>query len=284
MKPLEILHARPEMFFRLAGIRVSDFDALVIKTHPLWLKREYKRLNYKNRKRAIGGGMNYRLDFSSQLLLCLIYYRTYTTHVFLGMVFGVSSPTVCRAIRAMTKLLAGHFRMPERKIKLDDEEKDELLFLIVDGTERPIYRPSKSGERKKSYSGKKKRHTAKHQIVINNKKEILIVGPAQEGRKHDKKIYDESELKKPPDLMTLGDSAYQGSDCEIPLKKPKNKELPKDDKKYNQWHAKLRVGVEHAIGRMKKFRIFSDIYRHNGMQNLIAKNIGGLANINLKIA
>ncbi len=282
MNTLKILRARPALFFRLSGIRLEDFDDLVKKTHPLWLKSEHKRLSRKERKRAIGAGRKYELDFEAQLLMCLVYYRTYTTHVFLGLVFNVSSPTVCRVNRAMTKLLASHFRMPERKVRLTEEEKVELLYLMVDGTERPVHRPQKPGRRKKTYSGKKKRHTSVHQIVTDNNKRIAAVGSAQEGRKHDKKIYDESRLEKPPDLMGLGDLAYQGTACETPIKKPKKKEVSKEEKKYNRWFAGLRIGVEHAIGRMKKFRIFADIHRNNGLQNMIAKNVGALANINLK--
>ncbi len=45
---------------------------------------------------------------------------------------------------------------------------------------------------------------------------------------------------------------------------------------------RLRIDVKHAIGRMKKFNIFSYIHRNNGLQNLIAKNVGAMANINLK--
>jgi hypothetical protein len=284
MKTLEVLRVRPEIFFRLAGIRVSDFDVLVRETYPLWIKSEHKRLTRKGRKRAIGGGMAYRLEFSEQLLLCLIYYRTYVTHVFLGLFFSVSSPTVCRRIRAMTVLLAGHFRMPERKVRLTEEEQGHLLYLMIDGTERPVLRPAKPGARKRSYSGKKKRHTAGHQIVTTNNKRIVAVGPAQEGRKHDKKIYDESQIIKPADALSLGDSGYQGTTCEVPIKKQKHQKMSKENKAYNKWHARLRVGVEHAIGRMKKFNIFSGIFRNNGLQNLIAKNIGALANINLKTA
>ena len=111
-----------------------------------------------------------------------------------------------------------------------------------------------------------------HQIITDNTKQILAVGPAQKGSKHDKRIFDESRVVKPPDIMVLGDLGYLGTDFELPIKKPK---------KYNRWHSGLRVGVEHAIGRMKKFRIFADIYRNNGLQNMIAKNVGALANINL---
>jgi hypothetical protein len=282
MKTLRISLNRPALFFRLSGIRIADFDKLVKKTYPIWLKNEQQRLSRKGRKRAIGAGRRYCLDFQSQLLMCLIYYRTYTSHVFLGLVFNVSSPTVCRVNRAMTRLLAEHFSMPEREIELTDKEKDELLYLMIDGTERPIYRSKKPSKRKDNYSGKKKRHTNVHQIITDNKKRILAVGPAQKGSKHDKRIFDESRVKKPPEMLVLGDLGYLGTDLETPIKKPRKKRLSKEEKRYNYWHSGLRIGVEHAIGRMKKFKIFADIHRNNGLQNMIAKNVGALANINLK--
>ncbi len=123
-----------------------------------------------------------------------------------------------------------------------------------------------------------------HQIITDNNKRILAVGPAQKGARHDKRIFNESRIAKPPDMMVLGDLGYLGTDFEIPIKKPKMKELSKEDKMSNRWHSGLRIGVEHAIGRMKKFRIFADIHRGNGLQNMIAKNVGALANINLKTA
>jgi hypothetical protein len=268
----------------LAGIRLADFHSLVDKTYCFWQKSEHKRLSYSGRQRAIGAGRKHQLSFETQLLMCLIYYRTHISHVFYGLLFGVSSPTVCRRNRDMTRLLAGHFLMPERKIKLTDDEKDDLLYLMVDGTERPVRRAKKPSTRKKNYSGKKKRHTAVHQIITDNNKRILAVGPAQRGSKHDKKIFDESRVVKPPNVLVLGDLGYLGTDLEIPLKKPKKKLLTVDDKAYNQWHSSLRIGVEHAIGRMKKFKIFADIHRGNGLQDMIAKNVAALANINLKLA
>ncbi len=174
--------------------------------------------------------------------------------------------------------------MPERKIRLNEEEKNDLLYLMVDGTERPILRSKKPGKRKENYSGKKKRYTNVHQIITDNTKRILAVGPAQKGSKHDKRIFDESGVVKPPDMMVLGDLGYLGTNFEIPIKKPKNQPISQNARAYNRWYAGLRIGVEHAIGRMKKFKIFADIHRNNGLQNMIAKNIGALANINLKTA
>ena len=284
MNALKVLSAQPALFFRLSGIRLVDFNALVATLHPIWLKSEVKRLSRKDRQRAIGGGMTYHLEFTEQLLLCLMYYRTYTSHAFMGLVFNVSSPTVCRRIQAMTELMAGHFRMPERKIKLSKAEQDDLLYLMIDGTERPVRRPKKPSARKAKYSGKKKRHTASHQIITDDKKRIVVVGSAHHGRKHDKRIYDETRVDRPPDILVLGDLGYLGTTLEIPLKTSKKIPLTKEEKGYNTWHSKLRIGVEHGIGRMKKFNIFADIHRNNRQQNMIAKNVGALANLNLKTA
>ena len=166
--------------------------------------------------------------------------------------------------------------------KLSEAEQADLLYLMIDGTERPVRRPKKPSARKAKYSGKKKKHTASHQIITDDKKRILAVGCAHHGRKHDKRIYDETRIDKPPDILVLGDLGYLGTSLEIPLKTSKKKPLTKEERNYNTWHSKLRIGVEHGIGRMKKFNIFADIYRNNRQQNMIAKNVGALANINLK--
>ncbi len=84
-----------------------------------------------SRRRAIGGGRKFRLQLAEQLLLCLIYYRTYTSQAFVGLLFNTSSPTVSRRVCAMTPLMAGHFAMPERKIKLSAHERNNLLYLMI---------------------------------------------------------------------------------------------------------------------------------------------------------
>ena len=284
MRVLEVLRGRSDLFFRLSGTRLEDFEALVVVLHPIWLDREHHRLSREDKQRAIGGGMSYRLEFAEQLLLCLMYYRTYTSQAFMGLLFDVSSPTVSRRVTAMTELMAGHFRMPERKVRLSASKRDDLLYLMVDGTERPVHRPKKPSHRKAKYSGKKKHHTASHQVITDDKKRVLAVGPAQPGRAHDKRIYDEARVDKPPGVLVLGDLGYLGTSLEVPLKASKNHPLTGEQKTYNTWHAKLRIGVEHGICRMKKFRIFAETHRGNRQQNMIAKNVGALANVNLKTA
>jgi hypothetical protein len=69
--------------------------------------------------------------------MLLIDYRTYTTHAFLGFLFGVDDSAVGRNINPLQPLLAGIFRIPERRVKLDPEDIRELFF---DATERPTRR------------------------------------------------------------------------------------------------------------------------------------------------
>jgi hypothetical protein len=82
---------------------------------------------------------------------------------------------------------SGLFSLPKRTIL-----QTELETIIVDATESSIERPIK--KQKLSYSGKKKRHTTKTQVVQDEKGRILRIHFAQ-GRVHDKKLYDHSKLR-----------------------------------------------------------------------------------------
>ena len=44
MSVLSVLKSRPALFFRLSGICLADFDALVHQLQPLWLAQEKQRL------------------------------------------------------------------------------------------------------------------------------------------------------------------------------------------------------------------------------------------------
>ncbi len=88
----------------------------------------------------------------------------------------------------------------------------------------------------------------------------------------------------PPVCLSRADPGYPGTSLEVPLKASRNHPLTKERKSCNTWHAKLRIGVEHGICRMKKFRIFADTHRNNGQADMIARNVAALANLNLKTA
>ena len=167
-------------------------------------------------------------------------------------------------------------------------EEDEFMTLFFDGTEQEIERPQK--KQKIHYSGKKKRHTIKHQIVVIRKKKklghgkqkrklrIAAVSKSFTGRIHDKQMYVRTKVQKSRGTKGVGDSGYQGTDLEVPHKKPRGKQLTK--KQSNRNHSSNRVCVEHGIGKMKIWRIIKDTFRNQtGSHTLIMKNVAGLHNL-----
>jgi len=223
--------------------------------------------------------------------MLLIYYRTYVTHAFLGFLFGVDDSSICRNINPLQPLLAGIFRIPERRVRLEQGEIRELFF---DATERQVNRP---GRRQRAYySGKKKRHTAKHQVVsVRRKKKpgpcpadgakprkvrVAAVSPMFPGRAHDKKVYDRTRVVAPPGVARCGDTAYIGTPLRVPHRKPRKGELTARQKRSNRRLSRRRVVAEHAIGKMKIWRVAADRYRNPLRRHtLILKNVAGLHNL-----
>jgi len=279
MNIMKRLRKHPALFQRFTGMNISQFDKLMAKLHPVYNKNEKKRLRNNSRQRAIGGGSQFSLNLEERLIMVLLYYRLYIPQEFLGLLFGLNNSNISRTIRHISPLLAQVFRVPERTVRLSGDDKEMLIYLFVDGTEQPIHRPSKYGKQKRYYSGKKKRHTIKYQVVTQDGKTINAVSKSYEGSMHDKKIYDKTRLEKPPDTKGVGDTGYLGTGLTQPIKKKKGKKLTDSQKKYNKKISKLRIKAEHAIGRMKKYRILSDVFRNPlSTHNLIVKNVAGINN------
>ena len=64
--------------------------------------------------------------------------------------------------------------------------REEAEALIIDCTEQPIQRPSR--KQRRWYSGKKKRHTIKTEIVITENGQIVSISKPAPGRVHDLEI------------------------------------------------------------------------------------------------
>ena len=265
------------LFRRFTGLEVHQFDDLVLKLEPVYAENETRRLKKPHRQRKIGGGSQFSHSLEERLLMLLLYYKLYVTHEFLGLLFNLDNANISRSIRHLSPLLARIFKVPERRIRLSEKEKDELLYFFIDGTEQPINRPKKG--QKKYYSGKKKRHTMKFQIVTPDGKKIAAVSKSHYGKTHDKKIYDETRVVRPPGSRGVGDTGYLGTNLVQPVKKAKGKELTKAQKKYNRKISKLRIRAEHVIAAMKHFRVVRDVFRNpRHTHNLYVKNVAGLVN------
>ena len=281
------LKRMPDTFRQLTGITPAAFDQLLGELEPRYQQADAKRKNKPTRKRKPGAGRTFTLPLSDRLLALLMYYRTYTTHAFLGFLFGIDQSSVCRNINPLQPLLAGIFRIPERRVELEPDEIRELFF---DATERAIPRPSR--RQKRFYSGKKKRHTIKHQIVVVRKRKtpgragqkrrvrIAAVSRAFPGKTHDKKVYDRTRVVCPRGVPRTGDTAYIGTGLCTPRRRPPKGTLTDRQKAGNRRVSRRRIVVEHGIGKMKVWRIAAERYRNPRRRHtLIIKNIAGLHNL-----
>lgn len=275
MIKIDLLMRRPIVFRRLTGITIEKFNSLLKLFDREWEKHEKKNKNRKNRIRKIGGGRNYDLNNKEKLLLALMYYRLYTSQEFLGFLFDMHQSNVSRNIAMINPILSRIFRIPENRISIDE---DEILELIYDATEQEVYKPKK--KQKEYYSGKKKKHTIKHQIVISKEGKIKAVSKSFGGKTHDKKIYDKSKIKMTIRVPRKGDLGYIGTSLEMPFKKPKKGKLTDVQKDFNRAFSSERVKVEHVFGKMKIFKILAHEFRNpKKSHRLIFKNIAGLYNM-----
>jgi hypothetical protein len=275
---IQKLYQKPYIFRRLITLSVEEFNLLVMKLEPEWREKEMERLeNRKDRINKVGQGRPYALgSFSNLLLLTLMYLRTTLGYELLSFLFEIDKTTAKRDVRRVIPLLQDRFipltdlnKKKRRTNKLDDFLKlyPEAKDIIFDGTELPIDRPTRRQKQQQLYSGKKKRHTKKTQIALDKKtKLILAVSPPRPGKNHDKKQLEQTgwDTKLPQTVKRYGDLGYLGMSSltwQIPHKKPKGKELSKQQKKENKLLAKARIVIEHAIRGIKIFRRIGETVR-----------------------
>jgi DDE superfamily endonuclease/Helix-turn-helix of DDE superfamily endonuclease len=280
------LRQRPKQFLSFTGLKVEEFDKLSALIHSDWILQREENL-YKrnpNRKRKQGAGRKYILEtLEDQLLVTLVWSRLYLLYFVMEHLFSIDESTVSRTIQRIQPLLQNRFilpeRLPKKKIRTLQELRDflppdiDLDDILVDGTEQAIPRPEKKRKRNAHHSGKKKRFTIKTQIATTKNGLILHVSRPIPGRTHDYKLFKASILPKiiPKGSRLYGDSGYQGIrkdfpalNSVIPFKRTRNhKELTRSEKIKNTKQRKMRVKVEHAFSRLKKYRALADTYRHS---------------------
>ena len=105
------------------------------------------------------------------------------------------------------------------------------------------------------------------QVVVSQKSGKVLCVHAATGSCHDFQLFKQSRLPLVRALKVLTDSGYQGTkkyhqNSEIPTKSSKHKPLDKEKREYNRQVASQRIGNEHAIGFIKRFRMVAGRYRN----------------------
>ena len=126
---------------------------------------------------------------------------------------------------------------------------------------------NRNNKQKHFYSGKKKRHTLKSQIVVDKKTKKVICTSFSNGKKHDFRLFKESRVRWTKTRCGITDSGYTGiqklqSNTKLPKKSSKKKPLTVEEKQQNREISSERVLNENVIGSLKRFKILSDRYRN----------------------
>ena len=158
--------------------------------------------------------------------------------------------------------------------------------LALDGTERRRQRPQDAAQQQTHYSGKKKTHTDKNIVLINESSgKVVYLGPTEAGSKHDKKAADEAAISY-PSLATLDkDTGFQGYEpigCSHANRKKaagpgtqRGGHVPEPD--HRQW----RIEVEHVIAGIKRCGIVKETLRltKDGISDMVMEIACGLHNL-----
>ena len=168
----------------------------------------------------------------------------------------------------MSEILPSSLLEQVKKNPSDEKWIKEVLAdleLLVDSCEQDRERPSDYEKQKQYYSGKKKRHTFKNQIITTpNGQEIVDIIVGEPGPKSDIVLWREQSKKLEETQKYNGDKAYIGEErTKTPKKKPKNKEMPGSIKEDNKKKSQERIFVEHLIRILKIFRVASERFRLN---------------------
>jgi DDE superfamily endonuclease len=132
----------------------------------------------------------------------------------------------------------------------------------------PPKRPS-NGQKKQRryYSGKKKRHTLKPQLVVEKSTRCILCLSHDKGRRHDFRLFKTSKVHLHPETEAVVDSGYQGlqrrhAKTSMPKKRSKKNPLSATDKARNRDISSERVLCENVIAILKRFKIIADRYRN----------------------
>jgi len=283
------------LFKSFTGLTGREFDEIYEEIAKRYDKHEIQRLSKrKNRERSMGAGRHFKLDVKNRFLMLLIYYRLYITYTLAGFLFDLDQSNICRDIQKIEGLIRQCVPIPQKiypltkRLKTPEEvEKYFPGFLaFTDCTEQQIPRPVDKQRKKIFYSGKKKKHTVKNQIMVNNRGYIIHKIGYKKGRRHDYDVYKKNHPVIPKQVVNVVDLGYLGIETDfpeqlsaLPYKKRYQEDISQEEKEYNKIHSKKRIVIEHTICRLKKYRIMRDVFRNKLRKyNKASDIVAGLIN------
>lgn len=197
MKYEVIKNYNDNKFKRAVGISRELFELLVevlIVAH----KEKHKK-----------GGRKPKLSIENILVLYLTYYRDYNTFFSLGTIFGINEANAYRWIKWCESIVSVVFKDIINEItnmaKIDNSHE-----LLVDVTECSIQRSKNYEVQREYYSGKKKKHTIKIQIIVDEITKKIIGIAFDKGSVHDFKLFKDTTKNLDKKIPFVADNGYLG--------------------------------------------------------------------------
>jgi hypothetical protein len=272
----------PVIFPALTGLTREEFDRLVIDF--AWARDHLRAASDRTkrgtpRQRAAGAGAPPAHDLPTRLLIALVWLRIYPTYELLGWLFGLEKSNAWGAVQdalAVLETLAdfpferpadGRKKLATKRAVLDAFPQ---VAVILDAKEQPFRRPQGWERQKPFYSGKKKRHTVKNQIVCRPDGRIGAVSQTVPGSIHDLTVLRGDGLleRLGPDEAAMGDKAYTGAQADrpdipvvVPAKATRGHPLTAEQKAANQAISRCRVVIEHVMAQLNRFQVLKQVFR-----------------------
>lgn len=243
---------KPYKYKRLLGVEF----AVVCKKETI-IETVYKEKHKK-------GGRSSKFTFHEMIVLFLLYIKNYNAMEDYAFEFKVSKSTICTIIHFVLNALLKDKNFTlfgSLCTKTDSSENRQ-----IDVTEIRILRPKYN--QKGKYSGKKKYHTMKIQIIRGVETGFIYeieIGP---GSEHDIHLWKRTFEGTPKNVTYEVDLGYLGmnkihQNSRIPHKSSKYHKLTEEEIKENKELAKNRIFIEHTNSWIKRFKILSTKFRNH---------------------
>jgi hypothetical protein len=291
----------PAAFPSLTGMTRAEFDELLPRfvqaEADLRANSETTRRGKKPRQRAAGAGRPHSNRAADRLLMALMWLRVYPTYEVLGFFFALhkrnAQLNVLAALEALDSLSDLPFGRPGPDRKKARSAAEVMaafpaVRVIIDAKEQRINKPQGEEKQKPYYSGKKKAHTIKTQVVIDTRGRIEAVSESAPGSTHDLTLLVNSGVlggcglgEGEGAMMDKGYAGvgnhHPGVPVVLPFKKPRGGELDDRQRAHNREVARHRIVVEHTMAQLNRFTVLRQVFRgkrrerHSEVVRVVAK-------------
>jgi hypothetical protein len=195
------------------------------------------------------------LGLFKSVVVAVTYLRRNRVQAEIGETFGVSQPTISRAVTGLTAVL-GRVVMDVVPVA---EDLDARTQYVVDGTLLPCW--SWHGQRQ-LYSGKHKTTGLNVQVACDLDGRLAWISDPVDGCRHDSAaLMMSAALDTLQPANWLGDKGYLGKGMLTPIRKPVGRTLLDWEKEFNAAVNRIRYLIERTIANFKTWRILHTDYR-----------------------